>query len=118
MEVEEATPALEASTSQPAEQGSRRPVSGERAFLLTVAQRAKEAAAAGTDPSRAPQILWSAGSALTIASLSAEWHARSHDGVQKRLLICRSCVAMSKPFEPTLSECLAHNGIEWACTLS
>ena len=49
MEAEEsdAAPALDASSSQAAEQGSRRPVSGEKAFLLTVAQRAKEAAAAG-----------------------------------------------------------------------
>ena len=46
-EESEAAPAPEASASQAAEQGSRRPVSGERAFLLTVAQRAKEAAAAG-----------------------------------------------------------------------
>ncbi len=44
---EEAAPALDASASQPAEQGSRRPVSAEKTFLLTVAQRAKEAAAAG-----------------------------------------------------------------------
>ena len=44
---EEAASALDASASQPAEQGSRRPVSAEKTFLLTVAQRAKEAAAAG-----------------------------------------------------------------------
>ena len=44
---DDAAPNLEVSASQSTEQGSRRPVSGERAFLLTVAQRAKEAAAAG-----------------------------------------------------------------------
>ena len=53
---EEAKPALDASTSQPVEQGSRRPVSGEKAFLLTVAQRAKEAAAAGEIVSQPPQM--------------------------------------------------------------
>ena len=74
---DEAAHASDASASQPAEQGSRAPVSGERAFLLTVAQRAKEAAAAGTGPSlRSQQCINTAKHIDTDAVLwyIAEWH--------------------------------------------
>lgn len=44
--------AAEPASAEPgAEGGSQRPVSVEKTFLLTVAQRAKEAAAAGGQPS-------------------------------------------------------------------
>ena len=73
--VERPTEPPEASAGQAPDEGSQRPPLGEKSFLLTVAQRAKEAAAAGATVSRyCVSALLQAGRLAAARSSSSVWH--------------------------------------------